>query len=92
MARAVEGHCVVDIEQSPESFHAYSAPEDIQIEPGDIVVIDNPPLSIGYNEKLARECRMTVRRAGFLRRNWTKAIAVFALTQLYEVGFEAEDA
>ncbi len=92
MSRSVEARCNVEIEQTPESFHAYSAPEGIEIAPGDVVVIHDPPTSVAYNEKLDRQCRMTVRRAGPFRRSWTRATGVFALTSLYEVGFEAEDA
>jgi hypothetical protein len=33
-----------------------------------------------------------VRRAGPLRRAWTRAAEIFSLTDLYEVGFDAESA
>ncbi len=92
MARAVQARCVVEIEVTPDSLHAYSPPEGVEIGPGDVMVIQDPPTSVRYGERLMRECRATVRQAGPLRRSWTKAWSVFALTQLYEVGFEAEDA
>ena len=92
MARAVEARCLVEVEVTPESLHAYSAPLGLEIEPGDVMVIHDPPISVDYGERLTRECWATVQRAGLLRRTWTKASGLFALTQLYEVGFEAEDA
>jgi hypothetical protein len=82
--------CEIDIEQTPESFHAYAVPDGIAIRPGDIVLVHDAPTAIGFGERLACERSATVRRAGFLRRAWTRAIAIFSLTSLYEVGFEPE--
>ena len=79
-AREVQARCIVEIEQTPDSFHAFSVPLDVAVEPGAAVLIPAAPLS--------RECRITVRRAGVLRRAWTRASGVFAITELYEVGFE----
>ncbi len=88
-ARAIEATCMVEIEKSPSSFHAYAIPEDVEIMPGDEVLIHDPPMRIGYGETLRRECRITVRRAGPMSRAWTRATSVFLLAGLYEVGFEA---
>jgi hypothetical protein len=90
MTRAtVEGVCTVEIEQTPKSFHAFSPPE-IAVEPGDEVVIHDPPTSVAFGETVRQECRMTVRRASALKRIWTRQAGLFSLTKLYEVGFEAE--
>lgn len=85
----IEARCRVEIEQSPASFHAYAVPEGVEIRPGDEVLIHDAPVHVGYGESLSRECRMTVRRAGAIRRAWTRATSLFLLTGLYEVGFEA---
>ena len=90
MGRLVESRCTVEIEVTPASFHAYSPP-DLDVGPGDVMVIHDAPVSVGFGETLTRECRATVRRAGWLRRGWVRASGLFALTELYEVGFEAED-
>ena len=91
-ARTVEAHCLLDLEKTPHSFHAYAIPLDIEIQPGDEVLLHGAPSDIGFNDQLLQECRMTVRRAGPLRRAWTRAAEIFSLTELYEVGFDAEGA
>jgi hypothetical protein len=88
----VEARCILELEQTPYSFHAYAVPLDVEIRPGDEVLIHDAPSGIGFNQQLVRECRITVRRAGPLRRAWTRATEVFALTDLYEVGFDAGNA
>ena len=87
--RRIDATCLVDIEKSPHSFHAYAVPDNVEIMPGDEVLIHDAPIRIGYGEALRRECRITVRRAGPIARAWTRATSVFLLTGLYEVGFEA---
>ncbi len=85
----IEAHCRVEIEKSPASFHAYAVPEGVEIRPGDEVLIHDAPIRVDFGESLSRECRMTVRRAGPIRRAWTRIASLFLLTHLYEVGFEA---
>ena len=87
-AREVQARCIVEIEQTPDSFHAFSVPLDVDVEPGDEVLIHDAPTGTVWNTTLSRECRITVRRAGPLRRAWTRASGLFAVTELYEVGFE----
>ncbi|GAB0116780.1 hypothetical protein [Acidisoma sp. 7E03] len=87
--KIVQARCLLDLGQTPASFHAYAIPLDIEIRPGDQVLLHDAPGGIAFNEQMVRECRMTVRRAGPLRRAWTKAVEIFALTELYEVGFDA---
>lgn len=86
--REVAARCIVEIERSPDSLHAHAVPLDVAIRPGDIVLVHDAPLVVGYGERVTRECRATVRRAGPLARFWTRATAVLSLTELYEVGFE----
>ena len=86
---AVEVPVTVDIEQTAESFHAYAVPERIAIRPGDEVVVHGAPGGVAWGERRILQCRATVLRAGALRRAWTRLGGWFALTELYEVGFEA---
>jgi hypothetical protein len=88
----VETRCIVEIAMTAETFHAYAAPEDVEVEPGDVMLIHDAPTQVAYGAVLTRDCRATVRRAGLLRRAWTRASSLFSLTELYEVGFEAENA
>ncbi len=82
----------IDIEKTAESFHAYAIPDGIDIRPGDIVIVHGVPTDIGFGERLITQCSATVHRAGPLLRLWTAFTAMFELTELYEVGFEAKEA
>ncbi len=85
--RSVEIRADVDIEKTPESFHAYAVPDGIDIRPGDIVTVHGVPTDIGFGERLVLQCRATVSRAGLVERLWTELTGLFELTELYEVGF-----
>ncbi len=86
--RQVSARCVVEIERSADSLHAHAVPLGVAIRPGDIVLVHGAPTAIGFGQRLSRECTATVRRAGPVARFWTRATALFSLTDLYEVGFE----
>ncbi len=90
--RTVEITCEVDIEQSPDSLHAYAIPQGIEINPGDTVYLHGVPTRIGYNERRTMTCRATVVRAGWFDRWKTELTAIFELTELYHVGFEPKEA
>jgi len=89
--QTVEIRCNVDIEQTPESFHAHAVPDGIDIRPGDVVMVHDAPSRIRFGERLVCQCRATVRRAGIFERLWTEFTGLFALTELYEVGFEPKE-
>ena len=89
--RRVQARCLLDIEHSFDSLHAYAVPQDVEINPGDVVHLHDAPTRIADGESLTRECRITVQRAGPLLQAWTRAVSVFFLTSLYEVGFDAKD-
>lgn len=85
--KQIDVRCFVDMEQSPESLHAHAIPEDIDIRPGDSVLVHGAPSRIGYGERLTLECSATVTRANIFGRSWTHLTAIFALVELFEVGF-----
>ena len=87
MARTVQIHCDLDIEQTPTSFHAHAVPDGIDIRPGDIVQIHDAPVSVAFGERMIGVRTATVTRAGLLARAWTHFAGLFELTELYEVGF-----
>jgi len=89
--RTVEIACLVDMEQTAESFHAYTVPDGIDIEPGDVMLLHDVPDHIDFGERLAFEGRATVIKAGFFGRIWTEMTSIFELTELYEVGFQPKD-
>ncbi|MCQ8277492.1 hypothetical protein NFI95_03385 [Acetobacteraceae bacterium KSS8] len=88
MSRTLSVHCPVEIALTPETFHAYAVPDGVALRPGDAVQVHDVPTEIAFGEVIRRDCRATVRRAGLLKRAWTRATSVFLLTSLYEVGFE----
>ncbi len=87
----LEVTCLVDIEQTPESFHAYAVPEGVEIRPGDRVTVHDMPTDIAFGEKISCVRRATVVRAGLLERVWTRTAGLFAITELYEVGFQPKE-
>jgi hypothetical protein len=92
LRRSVTVMCLVDIEQSAESFHAHALPDGIEIRPGDIVTVHDVPTDIAFGRRVSCRCRATVIRAGWLRRAITRLTAIFELTELYEVGFAPREA
>ena len=90
--RIVQARADVDIEKSPESFHAYAVPDGVDIRPGDIVTVHGVPTDIGFGERLILQCPATIDRAGLIERLWTSFTAFFQLTELYEVGFMPKEA
>lgn len=88
-SRTVEVLCIVDLEHSNDSFHAYVDLEGIEVGPGDEVIVHDAPTEIGFGERVVVQRRATVRRAGLLERLWTRLTARLELTELYEVGFSS---
>ena len=89
--KRIEVPCVVDIEQTAESFHAHAIPEGIDIQPGDQVLVHGAPSHIGYGERVSLQCSATVIRASVFRRIWTQATSLWEFAELYDVGFERRD-
>jgi hypothetical protein len=86
--RTVTVPCTVEIEQTPESLHAHvTLDAGFDIEPGDEVQVHDAPTAVPYGERIVVRRTATVTRAGALERAWTKLIAHFELTELFEVSF-----
>jgi hypothetical protein len=80
--------CRIEIEQSPEHFHAHvELAGNIEIQPGDQVRVHGGPIMVGFGERRVFDRNATVRRAGLLRRAWTRFASNFELAELYEVSF-----
>lgn len=80
--------CLVDIEQTPESFHAHAIPDGIEIRPGDSVMVHDVPY-VAFGEQISLTCRATVTRGRWIDRLWAQTSGLLELTSLYEVGFDA---
>lgn len=83
----IEVGCTIDLEQTPESLHAYVDLDGVEPEVGDTVIIHDAPTVIAFGKSEVHRRRATVIRAGSLKRHWTKITAYLELTELYEVGF-----
>lgn len=80
--------CRVEIEQSPDHFHAHvELAGNLHIYPGDRVQVHGEPIMVSFGEKVCFDRTATVQRAGHLRRVWTKISGYFEMAELYEVSF-----
>lgn len=83
----IDVRCTIDLEQTPDSLHAYVDLDGIDVGPGDEVVVHDAPSSIAFGEKTVLDRQATVRRAGPLQRFWAHVEGYLELTELYEVSF-----
>ena len=81
----------VDIEKTNESFHAYTVPADIDVNPGDEMTVHGIPTEIEFGVQFTMQCRATILRAGLFRRAWTRLASMLELTELYECGFQDDE-
>ena len=86
--RTVEVACTIEIERSARWFHAHAVPQGIDIRPGDVVTVHGAPGLVPFGSQMRIEGRATVVRAGWIARHWTRLAGVFALAELFEVGFQ----
>jgi hypothetical protein len=82
--------CSVDLEHTFDSLHAHAIPEDVEISPGDQVIVHGLPGHVPLGEKRTMQAVATIRRAGWFDRLYTQFSAIFELTELYHVGFEPQ--
>lgn len=89
-ARQFDTPCFITVEQSSDHFHAHvDLAGDIEMEPGDKVLVHGDPISIPFGSRQVFERTATVTRAGPLARALTRLAAYFDLAELYEVSFNA---
>jgi len=87
-APAFEVGCTIIVEQTNEHFHAHlELEEDLNIGPGDRVRVLGAPVQIAFGQRSIFQRVASVRRAGALRRFWTRLLAQFEIAELYEVSF-----
>jgi hypothetical protein len=80
--------CTIDIEHTESSLHAHVELDgDIALGPGDRVRVHGAPIRIVFGERMVLRRSATVERAGWLERQWTRFMAGFGLSDLYEVSF-----
>ncbi len=80
--------CTVEIEQTSETLHAHVVLDgDIEIEPGDEVMVHDAPTSVPFGERLVVRRTATVVRGGLLGKMRARIEGYLELTELYEVSF-----
>ena len=88
--QSVEVLCTVEVEHTSQSLHAHvELMTDMDVEPGDEVIVHGPPINIVFGEKVLLHRLATITRAGWMIRAWTRAVSKFELTELYEVSFSS---
>jgi hypothetical protein len=80
--------CTVEIEQTSETLHAHVVLDgDVQIQPGDEVMVHNAPTHVAFGERLVVRRTATVFRGGPWDRLRARFEGYLELTELYEVSF-----
>ncbi len=87
--RTVVVPCTVQVEQTPEHFHAHVALDGVDIREGDSVLIHGDPVRVERGERACFRRSATVFRAFWIEQLWTRLTARFELAMLCEVGFSA---
>ena len=83
-----EAPCTVTIEHSADSLHAHvDIDSDLDIQPGDEVLVHDAPTDIAFGETLVVTRMATIIRASLIERLWTQFAGHFEMTELYEVSF-----
>jgi hypothetical protein len=80
--------CTIEIEQTEASLHAHVELDGhVALRPGDRVRVHGAPIRVAFGEKLVLHRQATIERAGWLEQQWTRLVARFELSELYEVSF-----
>ncbi len=80
--------CTVEIEQTSETLHAHVVLDgDVEINPGDEVMVHDAPTSVEFGERLVVRRTATVVRGTSLDRLRARIEGYLELTELYEVSF-----
>jgi hypothetical protein len=85
--RTIEMPCTVDIEQTAESLHAYVEIDEIEIRPGDRIIVHDAPTHVAFGEHIVCSRRVTIVRAGLIDNLLARLEGYLELTELYEVSF-----
>ncbi len=86
--RREEVPCTLELESTPEQFHAHAVITATYVNEGDVVLVHGAPSRIAAGEVRTVETRATVAHASPPRRWWTRLVGVSEISSLYEVGFE----
>jgi acyl-[acyl carrier protein]--UDP-N-acetylglucosamine O-acyltransferase len=86
--KTFEVPCTIEIEQTSETLHAHVVLDgNVQIGPGDEVMVHDAPTSVEFGERLVVRRTATVVRGSALDRLRARIEGYLELTELYEVSF-----
>lgn len=80
--------CTIDLESTPQEFHAHVELEGVLVNEGDEVLVHGAPSRIALGEKRTMAATATVQQASWPRRVLVRVLGTSGITELYEVGFE----
>lgn len=80
--------CLIDFEQTAESLHAHAVPQNVEIRPGDEILVHDIPAMVEFGAHLTCERSATLIRASRLEQLATRFRSLFEIGELYEVGFQ----
>lgn len=86
--RRQEVACTLDLESTPQEFHAHVVLDGVEVNEGDEVLVHGAPSRIALGERRTMTARATVAQASLPRRFLTRVLGTSGITELYEVGFE----
>jgi hypothetical protein len=87
LRHSFEVPCTVEIEHTGESLHAHVSLDGVHPEPGDEIIVKDPPAMPPFGEKLKAHCTARVTRGNFIDRLIARGQGYREITELYEVGF-----
>ncbi len=88
--QSFEVPCTVEVEHSFDSLHAYADLDgDIEIFPGDEVIIHDAPTDVPYGETRTVRSTATILRASSVERAWTKLTGRLEFMELLEFSFSS---
>jgi hypothetical protein len=85
--RVVTASCRIEIEQTTESLHAHVEIDDVEIGPGDRVIVADAPRVVPFGERRVYMRSAVIVKATRYERLKARIQGYLELTQLYEVGF-----
>jgi uncharacterized Zn finger protein len=89
--RSFEVPCTVHVSHTFDSLHAHvELKDDVQINPGDEVIVHGEPIRVPYGETAVIERRATIIRANWLERTWTRMTGDFEFMELCEFSFSEQ--
>ncbi|MGZ8377640.1 MAG: hypothetical protein ACXW61_08525 [Gemmatirosa sp.] len=80
--------CALELEATPEHFHAHATLDGAVVDAGDEVLVHGAPSRIAHGTRTRLDTTATVREASWLKRRWVKLTGGTAFHELYDVGFE----